>query len=51
VAKKYPVLYTILVWIGIAAFGFTTFYGMPKNDGGAGDSCYSIDGIHQEPPR
>ena len=27
-AKKYPVLYTILVWIGIAAFGFTTFYGM-----------------------
>jgi hypothetical protein len=21
-AKKYPVLYTILVWIGIAAFGF-----------------------------
>jgi threonine/homoserine/homoserine lactone efflux protein len=28
VAKKYPVLYTILVWIGIAAFGFTTFYGM-----------------------
>ena len=27
-AKKYPVLYTILVWIGIAAFGFTTFCGM-----------------------
>jgi hypothetical protein len=28
VAKKYPVLYTILVWIGIVAFGFTTFCGM-----------------------
>lgn len=28
VAKKYPVLYTILVWIGIAAFGFMMFYGM-----------------------
>ena len=27
-AKKYPVLYTILVWIGIVAFGFTTFCGM-----------------------
>jgi hypothetical protein len=27
-AKKYPVLYTILVWIGIAAFGFIMFYGM-----------------------
>ena len=27
-AKKYPVLYTILVWIGIAAFGFMMFYGM-----------------------
>jgi hypothetical protein len=28
VAKKYPVLYTILVWIGIVAFGLTTFCGM-----------------------
>jgi hypothetical protein len=28
VAKKYPVLYTILAWIGIVAFGFTTFRGM-----------------------
>jgi threonine/homoserine/homoserine lactone efflux protein len=27
-AKKYPVLYTILVWIGIATFGFMMFYGM-----------------------
>ena len=27
-AKKYPVLYTILVWIGIAAFGFIMFCGM-----------------------
>jgi len=27
-AKKYPVLYTILVWIGIAAFGFVMFCGM-----------------------
>jgi hypothetical protein len=27
-AKKYPVLYTTLVWIGIAAFGFIMFYGM-----------------------
>jgi hypothetical protein len=27
-AKKYPVLYTILVWIGIAAFGFMMFCGM-----------------------
>ena len=27
-AKKYPVLYTILAWIGIVAFGFTTFCGM-----------------------
>src|SRR5262245_43604168 len=27
-AKKYPVLYTILVWIGIAAFGFMMFWGM-----------------------
>jgi hypothetical protein len=27
-AKKYPVLYTMLVWIGIAAFGFMMFYGM-----------------------
>jgi hypothetical protein len=28
VAKKYPVLYTILVWIGIAAFGFMMFCGI-----------------------
>ena len=28
VANKYPVLYTILVWIGTVAFGFTTFYGL-----------------------
>jgi hypothetical protein len=27
-AKKYPVLYTILVWLGIAAFGSIMFYGM-----------------------
>ena len=27
-AKKYPVLYTILVWIGIAAFGFIMFNGI-----------------------
>ena len=27
-AKKYPVLYTILVWIGIAVFGFILFYGI-----------------------
>jgi hypothetical protein len=27
-AKKYPVLYTILVWIGIAAFGFMMSCGM-----------------------
>ena len=27
VAKKYPVLYTTLVWIGIAAFGFMMFCG------------------------
>ena len=27
-AKKYPVLYTILVWIGVAAFGSMMFYGM-----------------------
>ena len=27
-AKKYPVLYTTLVWIGIAAFGFVMFCGM-----------------------
>jgi predicted cobalt transporter CbtA len=27
-AKKYPVLYTTLVWIGIAAFSFMMFYGM-----------------------
>jgi hypothetical protein len=27
-AKKYPVLYTILVWIGIAAFGFMMFSGL-----------------------
>ena len=26
-AKKYPVLYTTLVWIGIAAFGFMMFCG------------------------
>jgi hypothetical protein len=27
-AKKYPVLYTILVWIGIMAFGLVMFCGM-----------------------
>jgi hypothetical protein len=27
-AKKYPVLYTILVWIGIPASGFMMFCGM-----------------------
>ena len=27
VAKTYPVLYTILVWVGVAVFGFVTFYG------------------------
>jgi hypothetical protein len=27
-AKKYPVLYTILVWIGIAVFGSMMFFGM-----------------------
>jgi hypothetical protein len=27
-AKKYPVLYTILVWIGIAAFSFIMFCGI-----------------------
>jgi hypothetical protein len=27
-AKKYAVLYTILVWIGIAAFGFMMFCGL-----------------------
>jgi hypothetical protein len=27
-AKQYRVFYTILVWIGIAAFGFIMFYGM-----------------------
>ena len=27
-AKNYPVLYTILVWLGVVAFGFVTFYGI-----------------------
>lgn len=27
-AKNYPALYTILVWLGIVAFGFMTFYGL-----------------------
>jgi predicted cobalt transporter CbtA len=26
--KKYPKLYTMLVWSGIAAFGFVMFFGM-----------------------
>ena len=27
-AKNYPVRYTILVWLGVVAFGFVTFYGI-----------------------
>jgi CheY-like chemotaxis protein len=50
-AKKYPVLYAILVWIGIAAFGFTMFYGMyilsflpeiPASDGEARQTLIEV---------
>lgn len=27
-AKNYPVLYTVLVWLGVVVFGFVTFYGV-----------------------